>query len=127
MSAPGSDRPPRKNPPLKNQLEELRAKLGASLPRGPEPAAKSEPPVRVSEERLTVRQERAGRGGKTVTIAEGPAFAGRDLAKLAGGAARALGLGARVEGATLVLQGDQRERLAAWLAQQGFARVERGN
>jgi len=79
------------------------------------------------EARVTVRQERSGRGGKTVTIAEGPAFAGRDLTKLAQGAARALGLGARVEGQTLVLQGDQRERLAAWLATQGFARVERGN
>jgi translation initiation factor 1 len=83
--------------------------------------------VKVSEARVTVRLERAGRSGKAVTIAEGPAFTGRALAPLASAAARALGLGARVEGATLVVQGDQRERLAAWLAQQGFARVERGN
>jgi translation initiation factor 1 len=81
----------------------------------------------VVEERVTVRQERSGRGGKTVTLAEGPAFAGRDLAPLAQAAARALGLGARVEGSALILQGDQRERLAAWLKEQGFARVERGN
>lgn len=79
------------------------------------------------EARVTVRQERAGRGGKTVTIAEGPAFAGRDLAGLARAAAHALGLGARAEAGTLVLQGDQRARLAAWLVRQGFARVERGN
>jgi translation initiation factor 1 len=78
-------------------------------------------------ERVTVRRERAGRGGKTVTIAEGPGFTGRELEPLAREAARALGVGARVEGGALVLQGDQCERLAGWLSQRGFERVERGN
>lgn len=102
----------------------LRARLGP-LPPGPAPAARPGPkPVR---ERVTVRRERAGRGGKTVTLAEGPAFVGRKLEPLAREAARALGVGARVEQGALVLQGDQCERLAAWLEQRGFERVERGN
>lgn len=77
--------------------------------------------------RVTVRRERSGRGGKTVTIAEGPGLAGRDLDRLARDAAVALGLGARVEQGALVLQGDQRERLVAWLEGRGFAQVVRGN
>lgn len=122
----GSDEP--RPAPGKNPFEALRAKLGA-LPPGPapQPGRAAEDRARLVQERVTVRRERAGRGGKTVTIAEGPAFAGRRLEELARAAARAMGVGARVEGAGLVLQGDQAERLVVWLATQGFARVERGN
>ena len=111
-----------------NPFEALREKLGA-LPPGPEPARRPADPRAPKPvlERVTVRRERAGRGGKTVTIAEGPGFAGRKLEPLAREAARALGVGARVEGGALVLQGDQSERLAGWLLARGFARVERGN
>ena len=82
---------------------------------------------RVVHERITVRLERAGRGGKAVTIAEGPGFTGRKLDGLAKEIARGLGLGARVEGSTLVVQGDQRERLRDWLSAHGFASVALGN
>lgn len=125
-------RPPPPDPgPRSNPFEALRRRLGDRLPPGPEPAARPaaarEPARRAVSERVTVRRERAGRGGKTVTLAEGPGLAGRDLAALAREAARALGLGARVEKGALVLQGDQAERLASWLSGQGFERVERGN
>jgi len=120
------------SPRGKNPFEALRAKLGASLPPGRTPAAAgaSREPAKVPKavhERVTVRFERAGRGGKTVTLAEGPGLAGRDLERLAREAARALGVGARVERGALVLQGDQSERLVGWLAARGFERVERGN
>ena len=87
---------------------------------------KAEEPVPIRG-RVTVRIERAGRGGRTVTVAEGPGLAGRPLGTFAREAARALGTGARVEGAALVVQGDQRDRLAAWLAARGFASVALGN
>jgi translation initiation factor 1 len=77
--------------------------------------------------RLIVRRERAGRGGKTVTLVEGPGLDGRDLGKLARDAARDLGVGARVEGRALVVQGDQADRLVAWLSARGFEDVARGN
>jgi len=110
-----------------NPFVALREKLGA-LPLGPElPAAPDSRAPKPVLERVTVRRERAGRGGKTVTIADGPGFAGRKLEPIAREAARALGVGARGEAGALVLQGDQAERLAAWLAQRGFQRVERGN
>lgn len=123
---------PREPAPPGNPFHVLREKLGGVLPRDPEPAAGRPPsgnpgaPKPVPE-RVTVRRERAGRGGKTVTIADGPGFTGRPLESLARAAARALGVGARVERAALVLQGDQGERLAAWLSAHGFERVERGN
>ena len=112
----------------RNPFASLRAKLGP-LPPGPTPQPSSADPraPKPIPERVTVRRERTGRGGKTVTIAEGPGFVGRKLEPLAREAARALGVGARVESGALVLQGDQAERLSAWLAARGFARVERGN
>jgi translation initiation factor 1 len=115
-----------RRPSRANPFEALREKLGGALPPGPQPSGgpRAVPEV---HERVTVRRERAGRGGKTVTVAEGPGFAGRKLEPLAREAARALGVGARVEDGALVLQGDQSERLAAWLAERGFGRVERGN
>jgi len=111
--------------PRRNPFEVLRDKLGDSLPRSLEPAPRR--PPRLVGERVTVRRERSGRGGKTVTIAEGPGLEGRELASLAREAARALGVGANVERGALVVQGDQRERLSAWLAKSGFEHVVLGN
>lgn len=89
--------------------------------------AKGAPAKVLSKERLTVRREKKGHGGKTVTIAEGPAFTGRKLDELAREAARSLGVGARVEGMTLVVQGDQADRFVTWLTQRGFVNTSRGN
>jgi len=94
----------------------------------PAPHATPRPPAHATlHGRLTVRRERAGHGGKTVTCVEGPGLDGRDLERLARDAARELGVGARVEGRAVVVQGDQAERLVAWLATRGFAEVVRGN
>lgn len=108
-----------------NPFRALREKLGGTLPPGAPPKPSGSTPE--IHERVTVRRERSGRGGKTVTVAEGPGFTGRQLEPLAREAARALGVGARVEGVALVLQGDQADRLSVWLATRGFAGVERGN
>lgn len=112
-----------------NPFEALKAKLGP-LPPGPEPL--TPPPKKVpgaphAAERLTVRFERAGHGGKTVTVVEGPGLRNARLAELAREIARALGVGAREEGGELHVQGDQCARLVAWLEKRGFADVRRGN
>jgi translation initiation factor 1 len=77
--------------------------------------------------KAVVRQERKGRGGKTVTLVDGAAI-GRvaDLDGLAKALRKALGTGARVEGGKVVLQGDQRGAAAAWLEGRG-AKVVVGN
>lgn len=112
-----------------NPFAKLRDVLGP-LPPGPsrEPAAKpGAAGFPHSAERLTVRFERAGHGGKTATRIAGPALRGGQLAPLAKELARALGTGARVEGDELLVQGDQCARLVEWLSQRGFGDVRRGN
>lgn len=70
---------------------------------------------------LTLAVERKGRGGKTVTIIRGL----NDLPmttqmELCAAIKNALGTGARFTETTLELQGDQRQRAAAWLETQNF-------
>lgn len=77
--------------------------------------------------RLVVRRERAGRGGKAVTIVEGDPLRARDLPALARELARALGAGARVESGALVVQGQHVERVVAWLAAKGLGPAVAGN
>lgn len=116
--------------PASNPFAALRDKLGP-LPAGPQPASPPQQPPAATQKRytgrVTVRRERAGRGGKAVTLAEGPGLSGHPLEKLAKELAKALGTGARVEGTSIVVQGDQPERLAAALEERGFANVTRGN
>lgn len=111
-------------------LGALRAALGdRELPSAPAPAQTSSnaPTVKLVTAQLVVRRERAGHGGKTVTIAEGPALAGRDVDEFARSAAKALGVGAHVDANMLVVQGDQTDRLIAWFTKRGFASITRGN
>ena len=77
--------------------------------------------------RLLVRRERAGCGGKVVTIVEGEPLRGCELPALAKDLARAMGTGARVESGTLVLQGEQIERVVAWLVSRGLGPIVVGN
>ena len=86
---------------------------------------KAEPPRPAGK--LIVRRERAGRGGKGVTVAEGGGLAAVDLAELAREAAKALGTGARVEDGRLVVQGEMSERLKGWLEGRGLGPVTLGN
>lgn len=110
-----------------NPFEKLRATLGP-LPPGPATPPPSAPaPYPHARERVTVRLERAGHGGKSVTRVEGPGLVGADLSALAKELARALGLGARVEEGELLVQGDQRERVGEALRSRGFGDVRRGN
>lgn len=99
---------------------------GLALPKGPDEPKGAEEPKAVKA-RITVRRERAGRGGKTVTLLEGPGLTGRPLEPLVQDLKRALGTSARVEGASIVVQGDQPDRVVAWLVEHGFPGAARGN
>lgn len=102
--------------------------LRDALPPGrtPDPAPDTTPdttpgPARPRE--AVVHLERKGRGGKEVTRLElrpAPPAAGEGgLHDWLGDLKRALGCGGAVEGDAIVVQGDQRERLSAWLASRG--------
>jgi len=109
-----------------NPLAALRGKVEVVGP-GPGPAPSARPAPAPSQGRVSVRIERSGRGGKTVTIAEGPGLAGGRLESLAREIARGMGAGARVEDGGVVVQGDQRGRLVEWLLARGFGGAVAGN
>lgn len=108
---------------------DLKASLApANLPSRPvETPLTRAVPDSTSSERVIVRRERKGHGGKAVTLAEGIRLPAVKLNELARDAAKALGAGARIEDGALVVQGDQADRLVAWLASRGFTSVARGN
>jgi translation initiation factor 1 len=67
--------------------------------------------------------ERSGRGGKTVTVVEKLGLPARELERWQAELKRALGTGGALEGSSLVVQGDVRDRVAAWLGARGVGKV----
>lgn len=103
------------------RLEGLRGSLPDSGPAEAPPSA--ETAGRVKSAALNVVYERKGRAGKPATIIEG--FA--DEAQASAIASRLksrLAVGGSARGCEVLLQGDQRPRLAPALAALGFARVK---
>ncbi len=96
---------------------------GAAFPRGAEPSgpAKAETPARKSPgrgRRAHVRKEKAGRGGKTVTVIGGlESLDTGSLRDLTARLRRALGVGGALKGKTIELQGDQTEAVRELLDQ----------
>jgi translation initiation factor 1 len=110
-------------------LGELLAKQGftaSAAPATPEAApsarAPADPLARLDGlAKVALQITRKGRGGKTATVLVGlPAEA---LEAVAVALKKAMGCGAGVEGEVVWVQGDQRERVAAWLTARGVRRV----
>lgn len=78
-----------------------------------------------ASQKVVVRRERAGRGGKTVTRVSG--LATSCLPEVARRMKTALGCGASVEEGDLLLLGNLVDRAAEWLEREGLRRVVRGN
>jgi translation initiation factor 1 len=78
-------------------------------------------------QKIVLRRERKGHGGKTVTIVERVELDGDQLEELARRLRKALGTGARVDGGRVIVQGDVGDAAEAWLRAQGVRRVTRGN
>jgi len=117
--------PPAQPPgPFNAALAGLASRLG-EVPQPPaaDPAPAPKPAGRPPPARAVVRMERAGRGGKTVTVVEKLGLPPRDLEAWLGDLKRALGCGGVIEDGALVLQGDTRERTGAWLEKRGVKRV----
>lgn len=69
---------------------------------------------------LRISREKAGRGGKTVTVVRGALLDAAGLAALAKRLKAASGSGGTVKDGVIEIQGDHADRLVAWLAQDGF-------
>lgn len=73
---------------------------------------------------VSMRLERKGRGGKTVTLVMVSPTPDIDRLKiLLRSLKRFLGCGASMEGEVLVIQGDQRERIAEWFTSKGIFNI----
>ena len=119
--------PPAPDQGSANPLGALAA-LRGTLPPGAEvqPTATA-PDAAPIAGKLVLNRERKGRGGKTVTLLHGVCLDESALADFARELRQALGTGGSVEGAAIVLAGDQTERAAAWLRAHGATRVVVGN
>ena len=70
---------------------------------------------------VRVSRESKGRGGKTVTLVRGLALDEATLLALGKRLRSACGAGGTVKDGVIEVQGDHRERVLAWLVQQGWA------
>ena len=77
--------------------------------------------------KITLRRERKGHGGKTVTVVAGLRLDARRLERIARALRRALGAGATVDGDLVVVQGDLMARVQPWLTAHGARRIVAGN
>lgn len=128
---PKSSKASTETPKLANNPFAALAGLRDALPVGEEPpdesppgSVRSAPPTPASSaRRAVVRYQRKGRGGKEVTLVEKLGLDASDLETWCRDLKRALGCGGSVEDDTIVLSGDQRERLPALLESKGVARI----
>ena len=121
-----SDEKPFHNPfaslaPLRDTLPEKPTAPAAPAP--PAPATKS---AGKTYARAVVRMERSGRGGKEATVIEQLDLRPAEREAWLKALKAALGCGGSIEGDTLMLQGDQRERLKKILTERGVKRVTIG-
>jgi len=89
----------------------------ASAPRGPGETARPGVP---RDGVVRLFRERGGRGGKTVTVVRGLPGGPSALAKLGADLRRLCGAGGAVKEGAVEIQGDHRERVAAWLREKGY-------
>ena len=101
------------------------ASMREALPEGPASGPRSGAPTK-GPSRAVVRYERKGRGGKEATIVEQVVLSPPERAAWLLAMKQALGCGGSLEGESLVLQGDQRARVRAWLEARGVSRISVG-
>ena len=120
--------PPASSGPFNPAFAFLAGKLGKVADPPPPSVAPGRtpvdrPPGPPPPARAVVRMERAGRGGRTVTVVEKLGLPPRELEAWLSDLKRALGCGGVVEGDALVLQGDTRERTGELLEARGVRKV----
>lgn len=120
-----SKKPPPAAPKIVSSPFASLATLRDALPEGTASAAPApaKEPAPKGPARAVLRFERKGRGGKEVTVVEQLGLVGEPLETLARSLKQALGVGGTVEGETVVLSGDVRDRLRPLLTKHGVRKV----
>lgn len=85
--------------------------------------AKAEAAAQPKISKVALQRQRAGRGGKTVTLVILPHDYKGDAAALAKELRKGLGCGSTIEDGKIVLQGDISDRAEAWFAKKGVAKI----
>ena len=124
--------PPDPAPPntLGDLLRARGVTVGQASPQPP-PTESAKPAVAAVDfggaSKIVLRREKKGRGGKTATVIEGIKLPPSGLERIAKDLRRAIGCGATLEGATIVVQGDMAARIEPWLAARGAKKIVIGN
>lgn len=113
------------NNPFAAALKAHPAASGGSKPATPEAPAGETKRV-PAPAKAVVRMERKGHGGKEVTVIDQLGLNERDLERWMKQFKSSLGCGGSVDGATIILQGDHRERLKVLLADRGVKKISVG-
>ena len=82
--------------------------------------------VRPMQQKLTVRLERKGRGGKSVTVIDGLQMRQKEREALLKQLKTKLGTGGTVKDTSLEIQGDHRDALMAELGKMGYTAKQSG-
>lgn len=77
-----------------------------------------------NQQKLRLSMERAGRGGKTVTIVRGFIGSEEDMNVLCKLLKQKCGVGGSVKDGELIIQGDHRERLTEILKKEGYTQTK---
>jgi translation initiation factor 1 len=96
-------------------------------PVAPGKPGSASPATNKNRGRVDIRRETGGRGGKTVTVADGFVGIGQlEKEQLTKKMRAACGCGGTVKDGAIVIQGDQRETMARILSEAGFRPVMAG-
>lgn len=109
--------------PFNNPFSGLSSRK-SEFPEGKAPVKEKAAPV--APPRAVLRLEKKGRRGKEVTVVGQLALSPAQKQEWLSQLKAALGCGGALEGEELVLQGDHRDRLEAWLLKKGVAKISKG-
>ena len=77
-----------------------------------------------NQQKLRLNMERAGRGGKTVTLVKGFVGSDEDINALCKLLKQKCGVGGSVKESEIIIQGDHRQRLVEILKKEGFCQAK---
>ena len=77
-----------------------------------------------NQQKLRLNMERAGRGGKTVTLVKGFVGSDEDITSLCKLLKQKCGVGGSVKDREIIIQGDHRQRLVEILKKEGYTQTK---
>ena len=77
-----------------------------------------------NQQKLRLNMERAGRGGKTVTLVKGFVGSEDDITSLCKLLKQKCGVGGSVKDGEIIIQGDHRQRLVEILKKEGYTQTK---